>query len=176
MTPDQSWLSVLANRVPGELLFLLIPPRFGLLTAAACMFRPVHREVSFYLSDTWTPCSSSLLPVLMVVCSDAESKEAGSVYIDWINSCIWWGNSRKIISHLSGVHWDRVMGKERIRSQRAKWQNIILKSQGNFFFSCRVKNTYFFLCMWVWSVRWIFESAGELWERLVVFEWLQSAR
>lgn len=138
MTPDQSWLSVLANRVPGELLFLLIPPRFGLLTAAACMFRPVHREVSFYLSDTWTPCSSSLLPVLMVVCSDAESKEAGSVYIDWINSCIWWGNSRKIISHLSGVHWDRVMGKERIRSQRAKWQNIILKSQGYFFFlSCQ---------------------------------------
>lgn len=55
MTPDQGWLSVWANTVPGELLFLLIPLRSGWLTAAACVSRPVHAEVSSYLSDTCTP-------------------------------------------------------------------------------------------------------------------------
>lgn len=50
MTPDQSWLSVWANSVPGEPLFLLIPPRSGSLTAAAGVFGPVCGEVSSYLS------------------------------------------------------------------------------------------------------------------------------
>lgn len=102
MTPDQSWLSVWADSVPGELLFLLIPLRSGLLTAAACVFRPVHGEVSSYLSDTWTPWLGSLLPLLSMACCDAECWRRQTQCIGWVNSCIRWWNSR------SGTCWDNL--------------------------------------------------------------------
>lgn len=102
MTPDQSWLSVWANSVPGELLFLLIPPRSGSLTAAACVFGPVHGEVSSYLSETWTPWWGSSLPLLMMVCRDAECWRRQALCIDWVNTCIWWWISR------SGICWGKL--------------------------------------------------------------------
>lgn len=103
MTPDQSWLSVRANSVPGGLLFLLIPPMFWLadsscLHVQACPWGGLLRS---YLSDTWTPWQGSSLPVFMTVCCDAECLRRQALCIDRTKSCLELSNSRSGVN--SGV-------------------------------------------------------------------------
>lgn len=91
MTPDQKWLSVWLNCVPGELLFLLIPCTFR-LTASSCLHVRACPQGGQLLSlaDTWTPWWGSSLHLLMTVGRDAECWRKQALCIDWVYRCIRW--------------------------------------------------------------------------------------